>query len=154
MVRKPPANGAHAAWRGRFRRCVHKHGHAGGELDPCTQRLRREADCMVIFLSCEGVDPMGTDREGSAPVRAPPQDGLRPTSPHGEDDISELLSLHEACRLNGMSAYAELKTALEHQVRGRTPSFYWIRKVGMKAGAKPPHVHRLHRLSLGLATAP
>ena len=69
------------------------------------------------------------------------------TSAHGEVDISRLLTLHETCRLNGRSTYEELKTALEHHARGRTPSLYWIRKAGMKSGAKPPGNYALNRLA-------
>ena len=148
MARKPPTNGEYAAWRGRFWRCVRKYEDAGGELGTYAQRLRREADCMVTFLSYEGVDPTNNRAERALrPFVCRRKTSFGSTSAHGEADISKLMTLHETCRLNGRSTYAELKAALEHRARGKTPSLYWIRKAGMKAGARPPHSHRPHRFA-------
>ncbi len=153
MAHNPPTNGEYAAWRGRFWRYVRKYGDAGGELGAYAQRLRREADCMVTFLNYEGVDPTNNRAERAIrPYVCRRKTSFGSTSLHGEDDISKLLTLHETCRLNGRSTYAELKTALEHRAQGRTPSLYWIRKAGRKAGAKPPQSRRPHRFAPLTAT--
>ncbi len=75
------------------------------------------------------------------------QDEDGSTSAHGEVDIARLLTLHETCRLNGRSTCDELKTAIEHLARGKSPSLYWIRQAGMKAGAKPPRFRKPNRLA-------
>ena len=69
------------------------------------------------------------------------------TSRHGEVDIARLLTLHETCRRNGRSTYGELKKALECHARDRTPSLYWIRKAGMKSGARSPRNYAPNRLA-------
>ena len=148
MADNPPTNGEYAAWRGRFSRCVRKYETFGGELGAYARHLRREADCIVTFLYYEGVDPTNNRAERAIrPYVCRRKTSFGCTSEHGEVDISRLLTLHETCRLNGRSTYDELKTAIEHHARGKTPSLYWIRKVGMKAGTRPPRLHKPNRLA-------
>ncbi len=148
MADNPPTNGEYAAWRGRFSRCVRKYEAFGGDLGVYARRLRREAGCIVTFLNYEGVDTTNNRCERAIrPYVCRRKTSFGCTSAHGETDISRLLTLHETCRLNGRSTYAELMTALEHRARGRTPSLYWIRKAGMKAGTRPPQFHKPNRLA-------
>lgn len=138
MAHKPPTNGEYAAWRGRFSRCVRKYKDYEGELGTYVTTLMREADNIVTFLDYEGVDPTNNRCERALrPYVCRRKTSFGSTSFHGEADISRLLTLHETCRLNGRSTYAELKTAIEHYARGTTPSLYWIRKAGLKNGFKP-----------------
>ena len=74
------------------------------------------------------------------------------TSRHGEEDISRLLTMHETCRRNGRSTYDELKKAIECRARGKSPSLYWIRKAGMKCGARSPRNKAPSRLARPTAT--
>lgn len=143
MAHNPPTNGEYAAWKGRFLRCARKYKDVGGELGAYAATLLREADHIVTFLMYEGVDPTNNRCERAIrPYVCRRKTSFGSTSLHGEDDISRLLSLHETCRLNGRSTYAEVKTALEHYARGSTPSLYWIRKAGMKAGAMPLWIYQ------------
>ena len=139
MAHNPPTFGEYAAWRGRFLRCVRKYKDFEGELGTYATTLLREADHIVTFLTHDGVDPTNNRCERALrPYVCRRKTSFGSTSPHGEADISRILTLHETCRLNGRSTYAELKTALEHYARGTTPSLYWIRKAGIKAGSMPP----------------
>ncbi len=148
MADNPPTSGEYMAWKGRFSRCVRKYEAFGGELGAYARHLRREADCIVTFLKYEGVEPTNNRCERAIrPYVCRRKTSYGCTSAHGEVDISRLLTLHETCRLNGRSTYEELKTALEHRARGRTPSLYWIRKAGMKSGAKSPGNYALNRLA-------
>ncbi len=136
MAHNPPTKGEYAAWRGRFLRCVRKYKDFEGELGTYAKTLLREADHIDTCLYYEGVDPTNNRCERALrPYVCRRKTSFGSTSLHGEADISRLLTLHETCRLNGRSTYAELKTALEHYARGTTPSLYWIRKAGMKAGS-------------------
>ena len=148
MEDNPPTNGEYMAWKGRFSRWVRKYEAFGGELGTYARHLRREAGCIVTFLSYEGVEPTNNRCERAIrPYVCRRKTSFGCTSPHGEADIARLLTLHETCRLNGRSTYAELKTALEHRARGRTPSLYWIRKAGMKSGARSPRNYAPNRLA-------
>ncbi len=88
-----------------------------------------------------------TGLRGRYGLRLPPQDEYGCTSARGEVDIARLLTLHKTSRLNGRSTCDELKTAIEHLARGKSPSLYWIRQAGMKAGAKPPRFRKPNRLA-------
>ncbi len=101
MARKPPANGECATWRGLFWRCVRKYRDTGGEFSTYGQRLRREEDCMVAFLNCEGVVTSNWAERAWRPFVCRRKASFDSTSACGEGDISKLLTLHETCRLNG-----------------------------------------------------
>ena len=139
MAHNPPTFGEYAAWRGRFLRWCRKYKGFGGGLGAYAATLLRESDHIVTFLMNDGVDPTNNRCERALrPYVCRRKTSFGSTSPHGEADISRLLTLHETCRLNGRSTYAELIMALEHYARNTTPSLYWIRKAGMKSGAMPP----------------
>ena len=153
MAHNSPTNGEYAAWKGRFLRCVRKYKDVGGELGTYAATLLREVDHIVTFLYYEGVDPTNNRCERAIrPYVCRRKTSFGSTSLHGEDDISKLLTLHETCRLNGRSTYVEMKTALEHYARGTTPSLYWIRKAGMKAGTIPPWIYQSQRFETLNAT--
>ena len=140
MAHNPPTNGEYAAWRARFLRCVRKYKDFGGELGTYATTLLWEADHIDTCLNHEGVDPTNNRCERALrPYVCRRKTSFGSTSQHGEADISRLLTLHETCRLNGRSTFAELKAALEHYAKGTTPSLYWIRKAGIKAGSMPPN---------------
>ncbi len=120
-------------------KCVRKYRVFGYELGAFAGHLQHEADSIVTFLKYEGVEPTPNAVERALrPYVCRRKISFGQTSLHGEEDISNLLPLHETCRWNGRSTYDELKKAIECHARGRTPGFYWIRKAGMKCGARSP----------------
>ena len=134
MAHTPPTNGQYLAWKGRFSRCVRKYINDESEMGTFARQLQREAEYLTTFLGLPGVDPTNNRCERAIrPYVCRRKTSFGSTSLHGEDDISKLLSLHETCRLNGRSTYEELLTALEHLARGKRPSLFWIRKLGVKA---------------------
>ncbi|MBO4835229.1 MAG: IS66 family transposase [Lachnospiraceae bacterium] len=134
MAHTPPTNGQFLAWKGRFIRCVQKHLDNDGELGTFAKHLLREATYLTTFLGYDGVDPTNNRCERALrPYVCRRKTSFGTTSLHGEEDISKLLTLHETCRINGRSTFAELLNAVTHQANGKTPSLYWIRKAGIKA---------------------
>lgn len=125
MAHKPPTQGEYIAWKGRFFRYVRKYLDAGGELGTFTKRLLREAKNLTTFLGYDGVDATNNRCERAIrPYVCRRKTSFGATSLHGEKDISMLLSLHETCRINERSTFSELLTAVEYQIKGKTPSLY------------------------------
>lgn len=135
MAHNPPSQGEYAAWKARFSRCVLKYKSAEGDLGKLCALLERETAYITTFLRFGGaVEPTNNRAERSLrPMVCRRKVSFGCTSQHGELDIAKLMTLHETCRLNGMSTFDELVRSLQCYARGKKASVYWIRRVGMKA---------------------
>ncbi|MBQ9406487.1 MAG: IS66 family transposase [Desulfovibrio sp.] len=126
MAHNLPTKGQYLAWKGRFTRCVNKWWRSG-HLCPYARHLLLEADYIVTFLKYKGIDPTNNAAEKAlCPYVCHKKISFGATSLHGEDDIAKLLTIHETCRPNSRSSYAELKTALECYARGKSSTVNWI----------------------------
>ncbi len=129
-AKKKPAQKEWLAFYDRFIDLIFTFEEYEGEAGTFARLLIAELDSMWVFLEVEGVEP--TNNHAEQTIRFGVllrKRSLGTQSEKGNRWIERILSLRQTCRMNGISTYSILVSALTNYLKNQPPTLSWLPQI-------------------------